>query len=140
MKSELYLIDKSAAARILRPKVRESWLERLRAGRISVCEPTEFEMLYSARASDHYKEMKSQLRSLYGWQPVPEDGWLKALDVQEALVERGWHRSASAADILVAVTAREHRLTVLHYDRDFDTLSGVIDVRTQWLAEPGTID
>ncbi|MFJ7268106.1 PIN domain nuclease [Streptomyces sp. NPDC099050] len=135
-----FLIDKSAAGRILRPGVRDDWVETLKAGRISLCEPTEFEMLFSARSVQDYKRTKSQLRDLFGWRPVPEDGWQQILDLQETLVYRGAHRSASGIDLLVAVTARAHGLTVLHYDRDFDTIAGATELSAQWLAEPGSID
>lgn len=135
-----FLIDKSAAGRILRPGVRDAWVEILKAGRISLCEPTEFEMLFSARSAQDYQRTKAQLRDLFEWRPVPEDGWHQILDLQEALVHRGAHRSASGTDLLVAVTARAHGLTVLHYDRDFDTIAGVTDFSAQWLAEPGSID
>ncbi|MFG2297091.1 PIN domain nuclease [Streptomyces sp. NPDC048603] len=139
-RSEEFLIDKSAAARILRTGVREAWLDVLRSGHISVCEPTEFEMLYSARSKSEYKQIKDQLRNLYGWCPVPEDGWQQVLALQEALTDLGRHRSVGAADLFVAVTARAHGRTVLHYDRDFDNIGGILDVRTRWLAEPGSID
>ncbi|MCX5198187.1 PIN domain nuclease [Streptomyces sp. NBC_00249] len=135
-----FLIDKSAAGRILRPGVRDAWLEILKAGRISLCEPTEFEMLFSARSVQDYQRTKAQLRDLFGWHPVPEDGWQQILGLQEELSRRGSHRSASGTDLLVAVTAKAHGLTVLHYDRDFDTIAGVTELQSRWLAEPGSID
>ncbi|MER5930608.1 PIN domain nuclease [Streptomyces sp. NPDC002054] len=140
VQSERFLIDKSAAARILRPAVRPSWLDVLRNGHVSVCEVTEFEMLYSARSAQEYKQIQEQLRGLYAWVPVPGDGWAQVLRVQEALTDLGRHRSVGAPDLFIAVTARAHRMTVLHYDRDFENIAGVIDVRTRWLAEPGSID
>ncbi|MCX5378374.1 PIN domain nuclease [Streptomyces sp. NBC_00091] len=112
----------------------------LKAGRISLCEPTEFEMLFSARSAQDYRRTKAQLRDLFGWRPVPEDGWQQILDLQEQLSRRGSHRSASGIDLLVAVTAKAHGLTVLHYDRDFDTIAGVTELQSRWLAEPGSID
>ncbi|MFI5985928.1 PIN domain nuclease [Streptomyces sp. NPDC051555] len=135
-----FLIDKSAAGRILRPGIRETWIETLSAGRVSLCEPTEFEMLYSARSVQDYKRTKAQLRQLFTWHPAPADSWQQVLALQEVLVHRGSHRSASGIDLLVAVTARAHGLTVLHYDRDFETVAGVTELRTRWLAEPGSID
>ncbi|MCB5179175.1 PIN domain-containing protein [Streptomyces antimicrobicus] len=105
-----------------------------------MCDVTEFEMLYSARSVSEYKQIKGQLRDLYGWVPVPEDGWEQVLRAQEALTDLGRHRSVSASDLFVAVTARAHRLTVLHYDRDFENIAGVIDVRTRRLVEPGSVD
>lgn len=43
------------------------------------------------------------------------------------------------ADMLTAVAARTHRLTVLHYDSDFETAATVVDFQHQWVAVPGTL-
>jgi predicted nucleic acid-binding protein len=45
-----------------------------------------------------------------------------ARDTQHQLVERGQHRVAGVADLLVAAVAKKAGLTVLHYDGDFDSL------------------
>ncbi|GAA5764480.1 PIN domain-containing protein [Streptosporangium roseum] len=46
----------------------------------------------------------------------------------------------SAADLLIAVTARHHGLKVLHYDRDFVTIAKAADVEIEWVAQPGSVN
>ncbi|WP_415950323.1 PIN domain nuclease [Streptomyces sp. KLOTTS4A1] len=138
--AEQFLIDKSAAARILRPGMRDEWADVLRAGRVSMCEPTEFEMLYSARSVADHERLRSSLRALYTWCAVPDDGWRQALELQEQMVKQGCHRAAGGVDVFVSLTAKLHGLTVLHYDRDFETIKRVTGLKTRWLAEPGSLD
>ncbi|SEG76282.1 hypothetical protein SAMN04489712_111145 [Thermomonospora echinospora] len=57
--------------------------------------------------------------------PIPEQAFERALDIQELMVQRGTHRSAGLADLLLAAAAEEHRLTVLHDDKDFDCIAAV---------------
>lgn len=135
-----FLIDKSAAARLFRAQPFAEWGSALEQGQIGVCAPTEAEILYSARSGTEYTETKETLRDLYRWYPVPEDGWQRVLELQQSLAAKGQHRAAGVADLLVAVTARAHRLTVLHYDSDFEAIAAVTELDTRWLAEPGSLD
>jgi hypothetical protein len=54
-----------------------------------------------------------------GWVAMHECGWERARDVQQALTEAGQHRSAGAADLLIAATAERERLVILCDDRDY---------------------
>jgi len=56
------------------------------------------------------------------------------------LTEKGQHRSAGPIDLLVAATAELTGLTLLHYDRDFETVTRATGQDAQWLAPPGSID
>jgi predicted nucleic acid-binding protein len=64
----------------------------------------------------------------------------RAVDVQYLLAERGQHRSAGVADLLVAATAEDAGLTVLHYDRDFELIADVTGQPVEWVADPGNAD
>ncbi|MFF2349087.1 PIN domain nuclease [Kitasatospora sp. NPDC058115] len=137
--TEQFLIDTSAHVRIVRPEMDEIWGELIDHGRIGLCEPTEAELLYSARSAKHYTDLKDALAEMYVWRPVPDGAWRQLLALQQSLVETGQHRSAGLADLLVAVTAMHHGLTVLHYDRDFETIAKHAELKTRWLAEPGSL-
>ncbi len=138
--AEHFLIDTSAASRILRPEPFAVWGEVLLQGRVSMCESTMIEMLYSARSADDRKAMKTSMAELYAWRPMPESAWRDAEALQDVLTGAGVHRCAGIADLMAAVTARYHRLTVLHYDRDFETIAQHTELKTRWLAEPGSLD
>lgn len=135
-----FLIDTSAAHRITLPGPFSTWRPALAAGRIGMCAVTEVEALYSARSAAQYAQMRQAFTDLYVWHEIPDDVWARVGDAQSALAEAGCVRSAGVVDLVVAVTAARHRLTVLHYDRDFETLAKHIELRTRWLAEPGSID
>ncbi|MFD6885985.1 PIN domain nuclease [Streptomyces sp. NPDC059957] len=135
-----FLIDTSAAHRITLPGPFSTWRPALAAGRIGMCAVTEVEALYSARSTAQYTQMRQAFTDLYVWHEIPDDVWARVGAAQSALAEAGCVRSAGVVDLVVAVTAMRHRLTVLHYDRDFETLAKHIELRTRWLAEPGSID
>ncbi|OKK08686.1 hypothetical protein AMK26_02090 [Streptomyces sp. CB03234] len=123
----------------MRPEPLAMWRSALSAGRIGMCAATEAEALYSAKSAAHYHEMRTAFGELYTWCAIPDDAWSAILDLQETLAEAGCGRSAGVVDLLVAHTAMSNRLTVLHYDRDFETIGEHIGLNTQWLAEPGSI-
>lgn len=133
-----YLADKSALARLHLPPVRDALVPLMERGRVWICGVTELEMFYSARNIDERARMRDQLEASLNRATEPENLWALAAEIQEALTEKGQHRSASIADLLVAATARATRLTVLHYDNDFDAIAAFTEQPTQWVVPAGT--
>lgn len=43
------------------------------------------------------------------------------------------------ADLLTAVLAAEHGMTVLHYDSDFDIAAEVLDFEQRWVLSRGSV-
>jgi len=141
VKATRYLVDTSAFVRLGRePAVRESWREHFGAGLLSICPVTELEVLYSARSVAHREQLRKLIRAAYGWVVSPDRVFERALEVQEALTGRGTHRSAGPVDLLVAATAEERGLVLVHYDADFATIAEVTGQPARWVAEPGSID
>lgn len=62
---------------------------------------------------------------------------LAAVDLHGALAQPGQHRTPPV-DVIVVATAAEHRLTVLHYDRDFERLTTVSGGAHEWVVPAGT--
>ncbi|MFC4125861.1 PIN domain nuclease [Nocardia rhizosphaerae] len=134
------MIDTSAAARLLlNPDVRRRWHETVTAGVIAVCDVVELELLFTASSLADRLRKKEMLNDLFGWVPTPDGVWVRTHQVQLLLTEQGHHRSAGAADLVVAGTAEANRLTILHYDHDFDTVANATGQPAQWIAAPGTI-
>ena len=50
----------------------------------------------------------------------------------------GTGRSASPT-LLTATVAAQHKLTIVHYDADFEIAAQVIDFDQRWIAERGTL-
>lgn len=130
-----YLIDTSAAARILtNKKVREDWSDHLAEGVVGLCDITELEMLYSARSLADRLAKEELFAELFNWVPMNDGAYRRARTVQRRLTESGEHRSAGAVDLLVAATAELSGLSVLHYDADFETVAKVTGQPTRWIA------
>jgi predicted nucleic acid-binding protein len=131
----LYLIDTSGLFRIFKPDIRKVWSEQLAAGVIAICPIVELEFLYSAQSLADRLEKRRLLGDLFGWVPMYEGGYDRALAVQEALTEAGAHRSAGAVDLLIAATAERERLIVLADDRDFQTVAAITGQPVQLLTD-----
>ncbi|MFF5156384.1 PIN domain nuclease [Streptomyces sp. NPDC000348] len=117
-----YLVDTSALARVLLRQVTAEWEQRMAAGLVALCDLTELEVLYSARSEKGREAIQGRLNQ-FTWCPMPDGVYRRARVVQRELTAKGEHRSAGAVDLLVAAAAEEAGLTLLHYDRDFETIA-----------------
>jgi predicted nucleic acid-binding protein len=119
-----YLIDTSALARVLLRQATEEWEQQMAAGLVALCDVTELELLYSARSAKDREVLQERLNQ-FAWCPMPDGIYRRARVVQRELTAKGEHRSAGAVDLLVAAAAEEAGLTLLHHDRDFETIARV---------------
>lgn len=129
-----YLLDKSAwiqaqYSRALATRLADS----MRSGALTVCTVTALEVLFSARNATEYGTDYARLQAL-PWLDLSEPR--AAVRLQEKLVHRGWHRMP-IPDVIIAATASEHGLVVLHYDSDYERLAEVANVRHEWVVERG---
>lgn len=120
-----YLADTSAVWRVLRKQVGDPWPQRISQGLVSLCPPVEAELMPALRADRDREPFFTMLGQTFGWVPALEDPWPRIVDVQRELVRIGHHRGPSPIDILIALTAQQHRLTVLHVDDDFGSIAKV---------------
>jgi predicted nucleic acid-binding protein len=134
-----YLADKSALARMGSAPVAEALVPLIDRGLVWICGVTELEMLFSARNTDERGRMREHLTNSFNRAIEPQDVWAQASGIQETLTSKGQHRGASIADLIVAATARACRLTVLHYDADFETIAAVTGQPTRWVVPAGTV-
>jgi predicted nucleic acid-binding protein len=134
-----YLVDTSAAARMNRSVVADWVGPLLDSGLAATTAVLDAEALYSAKSASDFAHIRERRRLAYEYLPTDDEHWQLAIDALMRLAQQGRHRSVGIADMLTAVTARTHRLTVLHYDADFETASAVIDFEHRWVAEPGTL-
>ncbi|WP_158550728.1 PIN domain-containing protein [Geodermatophilus sp. TF02-6] len=129
-----YLFDKSAWVLGGRNRVVADRLAgEIRARNLGLCTVTALELLYSARNAQEYDATLEHLRRL-PWYDLSDQR--AAIDVQRRLALRGQHRT-SLPDVIVAATAAEHRLTVLHYDSDYERLAEVTGITHEWVAPRG---
>jgi predicted nucleic acid-binding protein len=128
-----YLLDNSTWARATHdPVVASRLADHIRSGELALCTITALEVLYSARNADEYQRDLARLRQL-PWYDLSDARAAVELQLQFAL--RGWHRTP-LPDVLIAATAAEHGLVVLHHDRDYERLAETAGIRHEWLPAP----
>ncbi len=134
-----YLVDTSAAARMGIPAVAELLAPVIDSGLVATTPVLDAEAFYSVRSAREFARVRDRRRAVYEYLPTNDQHWQTALEAQFQLAMSGKHRSVGVADLLTAAMAAAHRLTVLHYDADFDTAATVLDFQHRWVAKRGAL-
>ncbi|PZH13359.1 VapC toxin family PIN domain ribonuclease [Streptomyces sp. NTH33] len=121
--SEAFLADTSALIRFYRGQTGADWDQLVASGLVGLCEPVRQEYLRAVGGRPAYYEADGLLRETFPYYPMRDSAWGDSAALQHALADRGWHQCASPVDLLVAVTAQHHKLTVLHQDSGFETIA-----------------
>ncbi|WP_375501788.1 PIN domain-containing protein [uncultured Jatrophihabitans sp.] len=135
-----FLIDTSAAARMANLLVRERLEPLIVGGMVATCATLDAEALYSARSPAEYERLRADRRAAFEYLPTNDEHWQAAFAAQRELALTGRHRAVGIADLLTAVLAGQDRLTLIHYDADFDIAAEVLGLDARWVADRGTID
>ncbi|CPV66645.1 PIN domain-containing protein [Mycobacteroides abscessus] len=134
-----FLIDTSAAARMRTPIVANKLSALVNAGLVGTTAVLDAEALHAARSPGEYEQLRIARHSAYEYLPTNDHHWRSALDAQRQLAAIGELHKVGYADLLTAVIAAEHDLTVVHYDAGFDTAATVLDFKHEWVAPKGQI-
>ena len=134
-----YLIDKSALARWTKPSVKEVLKPLHEHYLLAVCQPTEYEMIHSARDSTEAMRISTWLHA-FDYLCSDHEAFARALEIQRHALNAGFHRALPLPDLLIAATAELNRRTVLHYDGDFDMIASLTGQPTEWVVPPGSAD
>lgn len=135
-----WLVDKSVLARVDVATIAEAVLPRVQAGQVGVALVTELEVGYSARSGRDYDATRQELLDLLIPVAMPLRAEERARELQRDLVLRGQHRGVSVPDLVLAAIADIEELTLLHYDADFDLISGVTGQPAEWVVPRGSVD
>ena len=133
-----YLIDTSAAARTRNPDVASQLGPLIDAAVVATCATLDAEALYSARSPAEYEQLRADRRAAYEYLPTEDTHWQQAFDAQRELARTGRHRAVGIADLLTAVLAAHHNLTIVHYDADFEIAADVVAFRHRWILARGS--
>ncbi|MBZ9597338.1 PIN domain nuclease [Streptomyces yangpuensis] len=123
--SEDFLIDTSALVRFYRRQTGSEWDQLVESGRVGLCEPVRQEFLRAVGGRPAYYEADGLLRAVFPYRTARDAVWTGTEALQRQLADAGAHQCASPVDLLVAVIAQQHGLTVLHQDADFETIAKV---------------
>jgi predicted nucleic acid-binding protein len=134
-----YLADTSALARLHHPVVAAVLVPLIEAGVVATCGVVEFELGWAARSSAEFDELRADRVAGYEWLATHDEDWRRALDVQASLWRGGRMRAVGFPDLLVAAVAERERVTVLHYDGDYDFIAQVTSQPVQWVVPRGIV-
>jgi predicted nucleic acid-binding protein len=123
VKVTYYLADTSAVVRILRKQAPASWDALIERGQVSICQAVEIEVLRASGGRDAYREWKGVLFATFPLVTEPEDVLDRARVLQGTLATASQHQGPGVVDLIIALTAARHDMSVLHDDRDFATIA-----------------
>ncbi|MFF0340032.1 PIN domain nuclease [Kribbella sp. NPDC004875] len=131
-----WLIDKSALVRLSAAPDREDWANRINRGLVHITTVTLLEVGFSARSADEH-------RSLLQHPPIaamPVENATPSIErravvVQAQLAASGQHRAPSVPDLLIAATAEQTGLILLHVDKDFELIANLTGQPTERLSQ-----
>jgi predicted nucleic acid-binding protein len=95
--------------------------------------------LARTRTTAEFDQLRADRDVGYEWLATHDEDWRRALDVQGTLWRRGQVRAVGFPDLLVAAVAERERVTVLHYDADYDLIAHITGQPTQWIVPRGTV-
>lgn len=145
--NQLYLVDNSALQRIHRSDaVAEALIDLLVTGQLASCLPQLLEEGYSARnAEEHRKLIDASAKAKIFLEPDAEIARL-AVELQRRLFTAGRGRAVGVSDLQIAATALRHtaanqRVSVVHYDADFENIAAIEPTFShRWIVPRGSVD
>lgn len=108
------------------------------AGLVLVCDLVILELTRLAPNERRAQEVAGRLAAFEAI-PMSAGLWRRARETQLALARSGDHRRVPPADLLLATAAEEAGVTLIHYDRDYERIAAVSELRHQWLVPDGTM-
>jgi predicted nucleic acid-binding protein len=131
----VYLVDTSVLTRLAKPGVASTLLalEDVRYSPISG-----LEYRFSASNERDWDRLASVLDG-FRREPLVTGIFERADEVQRLLAGRGL-KGQKPPDLIIAAHAELSRLTVVHYDHDFEHIASVTNQPTLWIARPGSLD
>ena len=133
-----HLVDTSVLTRLHRREVAEVVEPLASAGQLGRATISDLEVGFSARNAREWDRLMVALDALDAVD-IDADHFERARQVQRTLADKGM-RGRKVPDLLIAAAAEARRITVLHYDSDFDMIAGATGQPTQWVVPHGTID
>ena len=134
-----YLADTSALARMRHQSVAAVLSPLIEAGLVATCGVIEFELGWATRTPAEFDQVRADRDAGYEWLATHDEDWRRALDVQRALWHSGQVRAVGFPDLLIAAVAERERVTLLHYDGDYDLIARITGQQAQWVVSRGTV-
>lgn len=107
-------------------------------GLLARCGITDLEFGVSARSREDHRTLGTYRRDALEYVNTPDTVWVRAWEIQEALTDKGFHRSVKIPDLIIAAVAEHHGIPVMHYDQDFERIAAITRQPVEWVVAPGT--
>ena len=120
------------------PEVAKRLEPLLEAGLVARCTVTDLEAGFSSTSPRRHVAMR-EARRAWPAAPMNQEVLDRAVEIQDRLAERSQQRGAKIADLLIAAAAEAAGLIVLHYDHDFELISGITGQPTEWVVPAGSV-
>lgn len=144
--NQLYLIDNSALQRVHRSDaVAEALGDLLANGELASCLPQLLEEGYSARSAEEHRLLVDASSKAKVFLPPDAEIARLAVDLQLRLFVAGRGRAVGVSDLQIAATALRNtagarRVTVVHYDADFESLAAIEPAFShRWIVPRGSV-
>ena len=131
----MYLVDTSVLTRLRNVGVTSTLLA---LGDVKYSPVSGLEYRFSASNESQWDALSSVLDG-FDRDPFPSEAFARADEVQR-LLARAQIKGRKPPDLLIAAHAELSRLTVVHYDHDFDHNAAVTGQPTLWVSPPGSLD
>src|SRR5271156_2963519 len=126
-----YRADPGALPRLHHAGVAAVLAPLIESGVVATCGVIEFELRWATRSSAEFDQVRTDRDAGYEWLATHDEDWRRALDVQAALWHGGRIRAVGLPDLLIAAVAERGRVTVLHYDGDYELIPQVTGQQAQ---------
>ena len=133
-----HLVDTSVLKRLSDPGVRAVIEPLADTGTLGRAGISDLEVGYSARNAREWDRVIGALE-IFTLVETTADHLTRARQIQRHLASKS-QRGRKIPDLLIAAAAEAHKLTVLHYDQDFDKIANVTGQRCEWVVPAGSID
>jgi predicted nucleic acid-binding protein len=134
-----HMADTSALARLHQPAVAAVLGPLIEAGLVATCGVIELELGWATRNADEFDQVRTDRDAGYEWLATQDEDWRRALGVQATLWRGGRVRAVGIPDLLIAAVAERERVTLLHYDSDYDLIAEVTRQPMQWVVSRGSV-
>lgn len=133
-----HLVDSSVLTRLGRPAIRKAIEPMVERGELARAGISDLEIGYSARTATEWDQLADALEA-FELVETTADHLRRARQVQRLLASKH-QRGRKIPDLLIAAGAEARRLSVLHYDADFDRIAAVTLQPCEWVLPAGSID
>jgi predicted nucleic acid-binding protein len=133
-----YLTDTSVLTRLGNSKIRAAIEPKVLAGELARASISDLEVGFSARSAQEWDRLMKALE-VFDLVEVSADHLQRARQIQRQLATKH-QRGRKIPDLIIAAAAERTKLTVLHYDADFDRIAAVTGQACEWVVPAGAVD